>query len=173
MCTSWDRKAGCAPSARIAVTYASPFGPGLLVWINGFLAEHRLPDRRRPPACRPEATPAGARRLARRLELYFSGLPASFEFSALPLDRSGWTAFQERVAGALAAVPYGETRSYADLAASAGYERAWRAVGNFMAQNPYPVILPCHRIIRSGGGLGEYSAGAGWKKRLLKLEGVL
>ncbi len=136
------------------------------------LVAHRLPDRRRQAAAGIEDAPAGARGLAQLLEQYFSGRIAKFEISALPLQRSGWTRFQDSVAEALAAVPYGETRSYADLAASAGHRRAWRAVGSFMAQNPYPIILPCHRIIKSGGSLGEYSAGAAWKKRLLELEGA-
>ncbi len=138
------------------------------------LVAHRLPERRRQPSDMEIAgAPACILNLARLLVRYFSGRPASFDILAIPMDRSGWTPFQRGVAAALAAVPYGETRSYAELAESAGYSRAWRAVGSFMARNPFPVILPCHRIIKSNGGLGRFSAGAGWKKKLLELEGCL
>jgi O-6-methylguanine DNA methyltransferase len=69
-------------------------------------------------------------------------------------------------------VPHGEIASYRDLAVAAGRPRAWRAVGSAMALNPLPVILPCHRIVRSDGTLGHYGDDPTWKERLLSHEGV-
>ncbi|MBI5871292.1 MAG: methylated-DNA--[protein]-cysteine S-methyltransferase [Actinobacteria bacterium] len=119
-----------------------------------------------PPRSRAE------KKLVRQLENYFSGNKTAFEIAEIPLDRSLWTPFQTRVAEALAAVPYGTTVTYSELAAAAGYPLAYRAVGNCMAANPYPVIIPCHRVVKSGGSLGSFSAGIEWKARLLGLEGL-
>ena len=99
-------------------------------------------------------------------------MKTTFDLAEIPLDRSRWTPFQTHVAEALAAVPYGTTITYSELAGAAGHPRAYRAVGNCMAANPYPVIIPCHRVVKSGGGLGNFSAGIEWKIRLLSLEGL-
>jgi len=120
-----------------------------------------------------EDTPRSSaeKKLVRQLENYFAGKKTAFDPTAIPLDRSRWTPFQARVAAALAAVPHGTTVSYAELARAAGHPRAFRAVGNYMAVNPYPVIIPCHRVVKSDGSLGNFSAGTEWKARLLSLEG--
>ncbi|MDO8735651.1 MAG: methylated-DNA--[protein]-cysteine S-methyltransferase [Thermoleophilia bacterium] len=112
------------------------------------------------------------KKLVRQLENYFAGKKTAFDLRKIPIDRTGWKLFQSRVADALAAVRYGTTISYAELAMVAGHPRASRAVGNCMAANPYPVIIPCHRVVRSDGSLGKFSAGRGWKARLLSLEGL-
>jgi methylated-DNA-[protein]-cysteine S-methyltransferase len=162
------------------IEYETPFGPGTLIWRGGVLATLELPD---APRSRRAARDTGVttidagpstsaeKKLAQLLKTYFSGLRVSFPLEEIPLDRDCWTSFQNQVALALAVVPYGETITYAELAAAAGHPRACRAVGNFMAANPYPVIIPCHRVIRSDGSLGNFSAGEGWKARLLELEG--
>jgi O-6-methylguanine DNA methyltransferase len=106
------------------------------------------------------------------LQQYFSAHKVTFNALSLPLDNLGWSEFDFSVARALAAVPYGETCSYSELAEAAGYPRAQRAVGNFLARNPFPVILPCHRIIKSNGRLGNFYSGINWKKRLLGLEQI-
>lgn len=102
----------------------------------------------------------------RELEEYFAGQRTSF---GLPLDLRG-TDFQRRVWLALAAIPFGETCTYADLARAIGHPGAVRAVGSANGANPVPIVLPCHRVIRSDGGLGGYGGGVELKRRLLALE---
>lgn len=115
----------------------------------------------------------GARRqelpvaLARQLCRYFEGECVSFR---VPLDLSGGTEFQRKVWRALQTIPYGQTRSYAWVAKKIGQPGAVRAVGAACGANPVPVMVPCHRVLRSDGSLGGFSAGLGWKKRLLALE---
>ena len=70
-------------------------------------------------------------------------------------------------------IPYGQTRTYTEMARSAGNERAVRAAGTACGSNPIPIVVPCHRVLRSGGGLGGYGGGLPMKEELLKLEGVL
>jgi len=81
-------------------------------------------------------------------------------------------AFRRRVLEVVARIPYGETRSYAWIAREVGRPRAYRAVGQAVAANPIPIIIPCHRVLRSDGGLGGYGGGLALKERLLALEGV-
>lgn len=88
----------------------------------------------------------------------------------LPLDVRG-TAFQQQVWRALLAIPYGETRSYAQVAAAIGRPTATRAVARACATNPVAVVIPCHRVVRSDGGLGGYAGGIERKERLLEIEG--
>lgn len=116
-------------------------------------------------------TPA-ENKLIRQLEDYFIGKKTLFDLAAIPLNRFQWTRFQASVAAALASVPCGTTISYAELASAAGHPRACRAVGSCMAANQYPVIIPCHRVVRSDGSPGSFSAGPEWKARLHKLEGM-
>lgn len=87
----------------------------------------------------------------------------------LPLDVRG-TAFQQLVWRTLLSIPYGETRSYAEVAAAIGHPKATRAVAQACAANPVPIVIPCHRVVRSDGSLGGYSAGIGRKERLLEIE---
>jgi len=90
-----------------------------------------------------------------------------------PVDLSDLTDFEREVLAVLAKIPRGEVRTYAWLAREVGRPKAVRAIGNIMANNPVPVILPCHRVIPSTGGLGNYSMGGPANKRdLLKREGV-
>ena len=108
-------------------------------------------------------------KLAQALARYFSGESADFSF---PLDVSDEPEFHQRVYDACAKVRYGKTASYADLAAAVGEPRAARAVGTAMARNRIPIIIPCHRILRSDGGLGGYSGpgGTDFKRDLLEME---
>jgi AraC family transcriptional regulator of adaptative response/methylated-DNA-[protein]-cysteine methyltransferase len=105
--------------------------------------------------------------LADRVLAHLRGEAASHD---LPLDVRG-TAFQQRVWRALLAIPYGETRSYAEVATSIGQPTATRAVARACATNPVAVVIPCHRVIRSDGGLGGYAGGIERKVRLLEIEG--
>ena len=105
---------------------------------------------------------------ARQLRAYFAG--ALREFS-LPLDMQG-TDFQKRVWGQVAAIPYGETRSYLQIATAIGSPMGVRAVGAANGANPVPIVVPCHRVIGVNGKLVGYGGGLAMKKRLLELEGA-
>ena len=87
-----------------------------------------------------------------------------------PLDLAGGTPFQRKVWDALRQIPSGQTESYGRLAAALGAPKAARAVGGACGANPIPLLIPCHRVVPSGGGLGGFSAGLPWKRRLLALE---
>ncbi|MGK5628714.1 methylated-DNA--[protein]-cysteine S-methyltransferase [Streptomyces sp. URMC 123] len=117
---------------------------------------------------------AGSPRLAepvRQLTAYFAGELRAFD---LPLDWSLTSGFNRRVLRELATgVPYGTVVGYQDLADRVGEPGAARAVGTAMGSNPLPVVVPCHRVVESGGGLGGFGGGLETKRVLLALEGVL
>ncbi len=106
------------------------------------------------------------REAASQLGAYFAGWLREFQ---LPLDLRG-TAFQRRVWDLLLAIPYGETRTYAQIAVAAGSPAGTRAVGSANGRNPVAIIVPCHRVVRTGGGLGGYGGGLDVKRALLALE---
>ena len=105
----------------------------------------------------------------RQLRAYFAGQLRHFD---LPLDLRG-TDFQLRVWRELERIPYGETRSYLQIAEAIGAPRAVRAVGAANGANPIPIVVPCHRVIGASGKLVGYGGGLPLKKRLLQLEGAL
>lgn len=106
--------------------------------------------------------------LARRqLDLYFDGQLQHFD---LGLDWRLTSGFRREVLRHTAEIPYGETLSYAEVAAEAGSPLAHRAAGSALASNPIPIIVPCHRVLRSGGGLGGFGGGLEMKRGLLALE---
>ena len=107
-------------------------------------------------------------RTARELDEYFAGQRREFD---IPLSLHG-TAFQRRVWAALLQLPWGQTRSYAEVAAMAGSPRACRAVGMANHNNPVSILVPCHRVVNTGGGLGGYGGGLEAKRYLLRLEGL-
>jgi methylated-DNA-[protein]-cysteine S-methyltransferase len=104
-----------------------------------------------------------------QLRAYFAGDRRVFD---VPLDMQG-TAFQKRVWHELEKIPYGETRSYMQVAVAVGAPKAVRAVGAANGANPIPIIVPCHRVIGTSGKLTGYGGGLPLKKRLLELEGAL
>jgi methylated-DNA-[protein]-cysteine S-methyltransferase len=108
--------------------------------------------------------------LLEELQHYFAGRPVSF--TAIPLDLEDQPQFWRRVQETCARIPYGATLTYAQLAAKAGKSAAVRAAGSAMSHNPIPILIPCHRVLSSGGGLGGYSAPGGveLKRRLLEME---
>jgi methylated-DNA-[protein]-cysteine S-methyltransferase len=108
-------------------------------------------------------------RVGDELDAYFSG--ALREFS-LPLNPLKGTVFQRRVWEELCRIPYGETRSYQQVAEAVGNPLASRAVGLANKRNSIPILIPCHRVIRADGGLGGYDSGLHIKKMLLELEGL-
>ena len=114
--------------------------------------------------------PARLDPVRRELDEYFAGRRREFD---LPLDWQLTGGFTRKVLRETARIPFGETRSYMQMAASAGSPRAHRAAGSALGANPIPIVVPCHRVLRSGGGLGGYGGGLEVKRELLRLEGVL
>jgi methylated-DNA-[protein]-cysteine S-methyltransferase len=114
--------------------------------------------------------PASLDLLKRELEEYFAGRRHQF---GIPLDWSLTRPFGRRVLEMTAAIPYGGHLSYAEVAAEAGSPRGARAAGNALGSNPIPIVIPCHRVLRSGGSLGGYGGGPDRKRWLLELEGAL
>jgi methylated-DNA-[protein]-cysteine S-methyltransferase len=163
------------------VAYAnvdSPFGPLLLASTRRGLVRINL------PAYDPEETleelavkvsprvleaPAKLDEVQRELDLYFEGKLTEFD---LPIDWQLTGGFRGKVQRAINRIPYGQTRTYTDMARSAGNERAVRAAGTACGSNPIPIVVPCHRVLRSSGSLGGYGGGLPMKEALLKLEGA-
>ena len=114
--------------------------------------------------------PARLDEVARELEEYFGGQRRRFE---VPLDFRLAHGFRRSVLAHLPDIGYGHTESYAQVATAAGSPRAVRAVGTACALNPLPVVVPCHRVIKSDGTLGKYSGGPAVKRALLTLEGAV
>ena len=107
----------------------------------------------------------------RELDEFFAGRRRQFE---LALDwRLAGTGFRRRVLEATARIPYGEVSSYGRVAAGAGSPRAYRAAGSALGANPLPIVVPCHRVLHAGGGLGGYTGGLARKRILLSTEGSL
>lgn len=102
-----------------------------------------------------------------QLDDYFAKRRTSFE---LALDWRLTSGFRRRVLEATARIPYGSTASYRDVAQAAGNVKAVRAAGTALATNPLPIVVPCHRVLRTGGGLGGYAGGLSRKQQLLELE---
>ncbi len=113
------------------------------------------------------AAPAKLDAARRELDEYFAGRRRGFD---IPIDWSLTAGFTRRVLQATARIPYGETSTYRDVAVSAGSPRGFRAAGNALGANPMPIVVPCHRVLASGGGLGGYTGGVYRKKTLLGIE---
>lgn len=145
----------------------SPIGPLSLIEENGALVEVRwnfdLP--RDAATFALPATPL-LRQAAAELREYFAGERKTF---TVPLAPKG-TPFQQRVWAALQTIPYGETRSYGEIAAQIGNPKACRAVGMANNRNPLPIFIPCHRVVGSDGKLVGYAGGLDIKTYLLELE---
>jgi methylated-DNA-[protein]-cysteine S-methyltransferase len=154
----------------------SPFGPLLLAATEIGLVQvayarqdhdrvlEQLATRISPRVLR---APARLDPVARELDEYLSGRRTSFD---LPLDFQLATGFRREVLRHLPDIAYGSTASYAAMALAAGNPKAVRAVGTACATNPLPLVVPCHRVVRSDGTIGQYAGGAEVKKALLSLE---
>jgi methylated-DNA-[protein]-cysteine S-methyltransferase len=164
----------------VAYTSAdSPFGPLLLattprglvrVGLPNQDADELLVDLAARVSPRVLEAPAELDEARRELDLYFEGKLDRFD---LPLDWRLSDGFRRRVLRAIDRIPYGQTRTYTEMARRAGNERAVRAAGSACGSNPIPLVVPCHRVLRTGGGLGGYGGGLPMKQALLELEGVL
>lgn len=175
-------KARAAEEGLLDVAYAkadSPFGPLLLAKSKRGLVRVGLPnqdpdellaDLAERISPRVLEAPAELDEARRELDLYFEGKLDRF---GLPLDWSLSGGFRLRVLRAIARIPYGKTASYTEMARKAGNERAVRAAGTACGSNPIPLVVPCHRVLRTGGALGGYGGGLPMKRALLELEGVL
>lgn len=108
--------------------------------------------------------------IRRELDEYFEGRRQSFE---VPVDLSLVHGFGRRVLEATARIPYGQVLSYQQVAEKAGNAKASRATGNALGANPIPIVVPCHRVVRTGGGMGGYTGGIERKVTLLRIEGVV
>jgi methylated-DNA-[protein]-cysteine S-methyltransferase len=113
------------------------------------------------------AAPSRLDQSRRELEEYFGGRRQAFD---LPLDWQLLSGFGRRVLEATAAIPYGSVSTYKGVATGAGSPRGFRAAGNALGSNPIPIVLPCHRVLHSGGGLGGYTGGLDRKRTLLAIE---
>ena len=129
--------------------------------------EEVLEDLARRVSPRVLEAPARLDDARRQLDDYFGGRRAEFD---LPVDLSLVAPFTDRVLTRTAAIPPGQVLTYGALAAEIGHARAARAVGNALGSNPIPIVVPCHRVVRSGGGLGGYTGGTHRKEHLLRLE---
>lgn len=148
----------------------SPLGPLLLAGPVGALAFLGFPAgcRSRPPAPEWLEDPSPFAEARRQLEAYFAGRRRNFELPLAP----GGTPFQAAAWRALQAIPYGETRTYARMAAEIGRPRAVRALGAANGANPLPILIPCHRLVGSDGSLTGFGGGLAAKAHLLRLEGL-
>jgi methylated-DNA-[protein]-cysteine S-methyltransferase len=160
-------------------TVDSPFGPLLLAGTGRGVVRIGLPTQDADELLEEIATrvsprvleaPARLDALRHELDLYFEGRLRDFD---LPLDWQLSRDFRRRALRAVNRIPYGKTRTYTQVAKSAGNERAVRAAGSACGSNPIPIVVPCHRVLRTGGGLGGYGGGLPMKESLLKLEGAL
>jgi methylated-DNA-[protein]-cysteine S-methyltransferase len=166
--------------ADISYTSAeSPFGRLLLAATRRGLVQVAFPEQdedamlerlARGVSPRIVAAAAPLDRVRRELDEYFGGRRREFD---LPLDWALVGPFGRRVLGVTAQIPYGGVLSYAEVAADAGSPRAQRAAGNALGANPMPIVIPCHRVVRSGGAIGNYGGGPERKRWLLELEGAI
>jgi methylated-DNA-[protein]-cysteine S-methyltransferase len=120
--------------------------------------------------CQPLKSPTFFNLLEKKFTDYFN---RTSQRISCPLDLRGGTHFQLKVWKKLTDIPYGETRSYRWVAEQIGQPQACRAVGRASSANPLPIIIPCHRVIKTDGQLGGYTAGKQIKRQLLKLEGCI
>lgn len=155
----------------------SRFGPLMLFWENTAsgvrVMRIALPELGNTAPASPtfhESLPAPIARLEEQLRAFLAGEEVHFNLSLLALDRCG--EFQRRVLLADAAIPRGRVSTYGSIAAYLGLPQAGRAVGNALAHNPFPLVIPCHRVVRGDGTLGGYQGGLAIKRALLEAEGV-
>ena len=157
---------------KMTILHRSPIGPISITWDSETATIDRIGigDRAAPVTrgAGKASSPASIAMLQGQLDAYFTDANFTFTLEGLPLN--DLTAFQRRVVDCVCIIPSGRTRSYAEIAAEAGSPGAARAVGRVMAHNRYPIVIPCHRVITSSGGLGGYTGGLKIKRSLLSFE---
>jgi methylated-DNA-[protein]-cysteine S-methyltransferase len=161
-------------------TFDSPLGTLLLAKTPGGLVRLAYVDHANEEAVladlaarvspRVLASPAKLDEPRRELDEYFAGRRKQFE---IPIDWTLTRGFARRVLKATARIPFGSVSSYKQVAAQAGSPGGSRAAGNALGSNPIPIVVPCHRVLHAGGGLGGYTGGLERKRLLLGVEGAL
>jgi len=157
-----------ASIGRVELAWTSDGGRVRLVGIS--LSEGLA----RPPRCKSLGTarvPRAIRRMAAVIQDGLGDIPGRITDGLV--DWGMFAGFQGKVYEAVRRIPRGKVSSYGDIARHAGSPQAARAVGHAMAVNPFPLLIPCHRVVRADGSLGGFAAGLSIKERLLKLEGVM
>ena len=156
----------------------SPFGPLLVAMTRRGLVRVAYPDLRPEEVLerlseeispRVLESPQATEKIRRQLEEYFERRRRTF---AVPVDLSAVKGFGHKILRQTARIPFGSVATYRDVATRAGSPQAVRAAGNALGANPVPIVVPCHRVVRTGGGLGGYTGGLERKIALLELEGV-
>jgi methylated-DNA-[protein]-cysteine S-methyltransferase len=178
-----DLRARAEAEGLLDVAYASvdsPLGPLMLAATPRGLVRIAYTDRSSPDEVLEELVrrvsprvleaPARLDPVRRELDEYFAGSRREFDTR---VDWSQLGGFTRRVLKATARIGFGATSTYAGVAGEAGSPRAVRAAGNALGANPIPVVVPCHRVLRTGGALGGYAGGTERKQFLLRLEGVI
>ncbi|HEX9375398.1 MAG TPA: methylated-DNA--[protein]-cysteine S-methyltransferase [Actinomycetota bacterium] len=171
-----------AAGGLVDVGYAevdSPFGPLLVATTRRGLVRLAYPNETPDDVLQELADEVSPRVLesrdmtaevSRELQEYFEGDRRRFQVS---IDWRLVRGFAERVLRATARIPFGRVTTYKEIAGRAGNDRASRAAGNALGSNPIPIVVPCHRVLHTGGGLGGYTGGLERKEFLLTLEGAL
>jgi methylated-DNA-[protein]-cysteine S-methyltransferase len=183
-----SRRAAAAVAARADreglvdvafVTVPSPFGDLTVATTKRGLVRLAYPDVDRDEVLEELASalsprvleaPSRLERVRRELDEYFEGRRRRFE---IPVDYALTDGFTRKVLRATARIPFGSLSTYTEVAGHAGNPRAYRAAGNALGSNPIPIVVPCHRVVHVGGGLGGYTGGLDRKRFLLTLEGAL
>ncbi len=160
-------------------TYDSPLGP-LTVFVTrrglvrlsyaGEPIERQLDELAALISPRVMEAPERTDEVRGQLDAYFAGTRREFD---VPIDWRLLRGFRRDVLRATARIPFGAVSSYRAIASAAGSPNAYRAAGSALGSNPVPIIVPCHRVLHAGGGLGGYTGGLGRKRFLLRLEGAL
>ncbi len=145
--------------------YKSPFGPMLVKYTNEFVTSIKRVESI-PSGCEQKPNSTLLDKVFSQLNEYFAGKRKEFDFDYC----TSGTDFQKKVWAALCTIPYGETRSYKDIAIAVGNPKASRAVGLANNKNPMTIVVPCHRVIASSGKLTGYFGGLEMKQSLLDLE---
>lgn len=174
--------AAAAPRPAAPAVYwtamAAPIGRILVAVSDGGLVRVRFRQReaafvaelQRTFGVRPVRSATHTAEVVRQLRAYFAGRRRAFD---VPVDLRHVSPFVRRVLSATMRVPAGRLVSYGDIARRIGSPRSSRAVGQALGRNPIPIVIPCHRVVAAGGGIGGYTGGLDIKRRLMRLEGVL
>ena len=168
LCTDTGRK-------MVIADFPTSWGDGAVAVAHGRLIGVELPpvrivDQTALVGIGTEEDVAALDRWVAELTSYFRGEKLSWEVGEVEFHLDDLGPFARSTVSALMGIPNGDTVSYGELAELAGHPKAARAVGTVMASNPIPIVVPCHRVIRSDGSLGRYGSDATWKERLLSHE---
>jgi methylated-DNA-[protein]-cysteine S-methyltransferase len=155
-----------SPVGRLLIA-RTPVGLARIAYLDGDAEDTVLADLAAHISPRVLAAPRRLDEPRRELDEYFDGRRQQFDVA---LDLRLMTDFTRRILTATAAIPYGSVSTYRHVATEAGSPRAFRAAGNALGSNPLPIVLPCHRVLHSGGGLGGYTGGLDRKRTLLAIE---